>query len=422
MLKERRSMDATKPYFVNPPDIDHKEFALRKEEREKKNIPVPFVETLEHDNNQLLDDKFDRRSTYVRFREEQETCEYDLDAEDEKWLEQRNYFGRKEAVARSLLEAAFDKFERAQTFNQHKIIEASVVSPEDAKGNADVVPTQEELNLLFRWWLATRQAKVKRAYPLGKPLLEAFHTSPDPTDVYMPFHRRDPEKPTVSTWLRQKQTKELVNEIRLQIEALTKVKNILARVKRREVMKKEYFRCQFEIWNRTPKQCQKVDTSQMTLAQTVSVVYGTSDPIDRLLASIEDSTQFERFCKKVNFVLPAYLLKPLPSPSAIPSTLKSKSSCIDPTPEIGTMALQGGHGCVWYAQTAGLYDDGESGKTDKMKLEDGEVPSSPAPLDWHEGMKRDRDENVKAEPSATPTVGPTTVELTLPPPKARKLH
>lgn len=286
------------------------------QKREGKAIPTPTVSIW---SNFKPAENFVQPSTYIRYKavEINEEILYDVDSQDLKWLEKFND-GKLNILSVEVYEASIDFFEKEQGFNQETIL----TYPHSKKFDNDVLSLASPVQFLavYNFWKTRRYCKVKRGYPLGKPLLHVFEHPPDSGDIQQPFHRREAGKPTTRGIVREKlsNTPERYRELLTQRKLLSKALDALQLIHRREKLKRSYFRNQFRLWNLHHGECASLVHQDITFSEHVSRLFGPNDRFAQDLSKIQDLDQFLEMCKSVGFPVHQFQIRLRPSRAVAP--------------------------------------------------------------------------------------------------------
>eukprot|EP00668_Euglena_longa_P032516 GGOE01041872.1.p1 GENE.GGOE01041872.1~~GGOE01041872.1.p1 ORF type:complete len:307 (+),score=80.95 GGOE01041872.1:79-999(+) len=283
-----------------------------------KRIPTPKFSVVEIPAGQRED--WQQPSTYIRFLEDDsnEEVNYDGDALDRRWLHIYNEnVPKANSLTLDILEVIFDRLEKMRGFSQ------AALPPCPSAGNELILalptkPSLQQLVDVYFWWRKRLYCRVKRVYPFGKPLLPRFEVRPDPADIQQPFHHRDIEKN--QNYLRNCPRFKLANtsasldDLQRQRDGLEEVLKVLRLIKRREQIKKEYFRVQFRIWDLRKRAKPQLDRGVTTFDAHVQRIYGTSDPLAHSLAGIKDVAQLLERCRMYEYPLHRLKVRLRPSP------------------------------------------------------------------------------------------------------------
>ena len=167
--------------------------------KRQQRIPTPRVENVDVTGCPAFngDQAWQQPPHYVRYRERDadEVVNYDADGQDRRWLAGYNAPRPKaEQVTLDVLEAVIDRFEKIRGYCQTSLPPCPAKLPKLLLPPGSLKPSQTQIGDLYEWWKKRLYCRVKKVYPMGKPLIPRFEVRPDPSDIQQPFHHRDIEK------------------------------------------------------------------------------------------------------------------------------------------------------------------------------------------------------------------------------------
>jgi hypothetical protein len=220
---------------------------------ENIDITVPVVVTLK---NRSLDRKFTHPKHYIRYmansyNKEKEQVDYDLDEQDDEWLIQsRNTWMDDDGkITEEEFELFIDRFEKATGLVKHALPTLHEILEEHA--DLREITSDKALERVYEYWKNKRHSRIfeydENLYTnVGKPLLPHFEVPPDidNPNPYVAFRPREREKPGKKS---RKNDQEGFNRLTQLRNEMSRLRDLLQLLRRREQLKLDYYRVTGQI-------------------------------------------------------------------------------------------------------------------------------------------------------------------------------